>query len=200
MSGRRAMGTVRIHLDVSEVKPREVQDLQRQIKRATLMLADVLARIDAFQKRLEAAPLDAFGSGNAEQVRDRGEHVHLRNGIRHPLRGGGEPRHPHHHRHVRGGPIEEVAVRRLAVIAEVPRDVWNDLATRLAAGRWTNRADRLLRGFFYHEFPIQGLDAPMAALYRRVGWLFFTRPALVLLVASAAFGVAAISSGLVRTP
>ncbi|SRR5579884_1294410 len=82
-------------------------------------------------------------------------------------------------------------LREHRFLAEEPRDVWSSLAARLAQRHWTYRANRLVRGFLFHQLPLQGLDAPMGALYRRIGWLFFTRPAVALLVVVAAAGGAA---------
>jgi len=82
-------------------------------------------------------------------------------------------------------------LRQHRFLTEAPRDAWGNLAARLAEDHWIHRINRLVRGFLYHEFPLHGLDGPMEALYRRIGWLFFTRPALVLLLVVASAGAAA---------
>jgi CRP-like cAMP-binding protein/Zn-dependent protease len=73
-------------------------------------------------------------------------------------------------------------LRQHRFLTEEPRDAWAGLRLHFARQTWGYRIDRLIRGFKYHEFGLNGLDGPLTALYRRGGWCFFTGPALALFV------------------
>lgn len=63
-------------------------------------------------------------------------------------------------------------------LTEPPRDIYAELLKTMRAPGVTERATRLARSFVFSEFTISNIDAALARLYRTVGWLFFTRPAL----------------------
>jgi putative peptide zinc metalloprotease protein len=81
-------------------------------------------------------------------------------------------------------------LRQQRFLTEEPRDALGGLRSYFARRTWTYRIDRLLRSFKYHEFPLEGIDPAITALYRAGGWLFFTRPVVVLWVVLATLGVA----------
>jgi putative peptide zinc metalloprotease protein len=79
-------------------------------------------------------------------------------------------------------------LRQQRFLVEEPRDMWAGLQAQLAQRSWTYRVDRLIKSFRYHEFPLNGLDPVITALYRYGGWLCFTRPAVALGVMASVFG------------
>jgi putative peptide zinc metalloprotease protein len=81
-------------------------------------------------------------------------------------------------------------LRAHGFLADPPAAVYRSLSETLeeqSAEGWGQRALRTLRG---RTFSFGGVDAFYTALYRALGWVFFTRPALALfaLVAAAGFG------------
>jgi putative peptide zinc metalloprotease protein len=71
-------------------------------------------------------------------------------------------------------------LRQQRFLVEEPRDTYGGLRRHFALQSWTYRIDRVIKSFKYHEFPLEGIDGAVTTLYRRVGWLFFTRPVLLL--------------------
>src|SRR5438067_4851287 len=72
-------------------------------------------------------------------------------------------------------------LRQHRFLTEPPREAWSGLARRLAERSLVYKVDQVIRAFKYHEFGLDGIDGAMTTLARRVGWLFFTRPALIVL-------------------
>ena len=71
-------------------------------------------------------------------------------------------------------------LRQQRFLTEEPRDAYGGLRRHYALRSWTFRIDRLIKSFKYHEFPLEGIDGAITALYRRIGRIFFTRPVLIL--------------------
>jgi putative peptide zinc metalloprotease protein len=80
-------------------------------------------------------------------------------------------------------------LRQHRFLTEEPRDAWGGLTQKLLERTWVYKVDQLIRAFKYHEWALEGIDGTMTALYRRVGWIFFTRPAVMLLVLISTIGV-----------
>jgi putative peptide zinc metalloprotease protein len=73
-------------------------------------------------------------------------------------------------------------------LTDEPRDVTLGLRRHFGKQSWTYRIDRLIKSFKYHEFPLEGIDGAITAIYRRVGWVFFTRLVLTLWILSSVVG------------
>ncbi|HZS01100.1 MAG TPA: cyclic nucleotide-binding domain-containing protein [Chloroflexota bacterium] len=71
-------------------------------------------------------------------------------------------------------------LRQQRFLSEEPRDAYGGLRRHFALESWTYRIDRVIKSFKYHEFPLEGIDGAVTGLYRRAGWVFFTRPVLTL--------------------
>jgi len=79
-------------------------------------------------------------------------------------------------------------LRQQRFLTEEPRDAYGGLRRYFGRQTWTYRIDRLIKSFKYHEFPLEGIDGAITAIYRRVGWIFFTRLVLSLWLLSAVVG------------
>jgi CRP-like cAMP-binding protein/Zn-dependent protease len=81
-------------------------------------------------------------------------------------------------------------LRQQRFLTDEPRDVLGGLRGHFARQTWTYRVDRIIKSFKYHEFPLEGIDPAITAIYRAGGWLFFTRPMVVLWMVLSTVGVA----------
>ncbi|HZU08183.1 MAG TPA: cyclic nucleotide-binding domain-containing protein [Chloroflexota bacterium] len=80
-------------------------------------------------------------------------------------------------------------LRQYRFLTEEPRDAWGGLSRKLMERTWVYKVDQAIRTFKYHEWALDGIDGAMTTLYRRIGWLFFTRPAVILLVLVSSIGI-----------
>jgi putative peptide zinc metalloprotease protein len=80
-------------------------------------------------------------------------------------------------------------LRQHRFLTEEPRDAWQGLNRKLQEKTLVYKIDQVIRAFKYHEFALDRIDGRMTAIYQRVGWIFFTRPALVLLALVSTAGV-----------
>jgi CRP-like cAMP-binding protein len=79
-------------------------------------------------------------------------------------------------------------LRAHGFLTDPPRDLYEDLETELhppPPRRFTFAQGSLLD----IEFPVRGVDGFVTALYRRLGWIFYTRLALIASVVIAIFGL-----------
>lgn len=67
-------------------------------------------------------------------------------------------------------------------------DVDAELAARLKRFDANNLVSRVVRGFLLTEFSLHNIDTQMEKLYRSVGWIFFTRPAVLIGLALSILG------------
>jgi putative peptide zinc metalloprotease protein len=74
------------------------------------------------------------------------------------------------------------------MLLEKPVNVWMSLKGRLRRRSWLDRATLPARALLSQQLKIPGIDRVITVLYRGVGWLFFTRPAQVLLAALSVAG------------
>jgi CRP-like cAMP-binding protein/Zn-dependent protease len=81
-------------------------------------------------------------------------------------------------------------LRRQRFLTEEPRDVWAGLRAIFGRETWTYRIDVLIKSFKYREFPMEGIDPAITAIYRAGGWIFFTRPMVILWIVLSTVGVA----------
>lgn len=75
-------------------------------------------------------------------------------------------------------------------LAEKPVHVFSTVAKQLAARTLAYRLKRFSETFTQKEFSLKNADRFFNALYQRVGWLFFTRPALILYAVLTVVGLA----------
>jgi putative peptide zinc metalloprotease protein len=62
------------------------------------------------------------------------------------------------------------------MLTDQPVDVYQHVRGQLQRRRLSHRLTDIARGFLQMAFAIRGLDPVMDAIYRRGGWLLFTRP------------------------
>lgn len=74
-------------------------------------------------------------------------------------------------------------------LTDPPRDAYAWLAHQYRRGRPRVWLTDLVRSLLYHEFPLGDVDRGVGRFYRAVGWVFFTRPVLVLLTALGLVGL-----------
>lgn len=80
-------------------------------------------------------------------------------------------------------------LRQYRFLTEEPRDAWGGLSEYFARRSWAGRIDRLINGFLCREIALHGIDEVVTSVYKRFGWIFFTRPAILLLGLLAAVGL-----------
>jgi len=84
--------------------------------------------------------------------------------------------------------LSELKVNRL--LAERATDIFGTIATRFAAKKLLSHLQRFSEGFTQKELSLKNADRFVEALYRRLGWLFFTRTAKALYVLLIGAGLA----------
>jgi putative peptide zinc metalloprotease protein len=73
------------------------------------------------------------------------------------------------------------ALREGHFLVQPPVNVYEQARVAVEARSSTHWSDRLVQGFFHHEFVVDGLDKPVTLLYRAGLQLLFTPPLLFLL-------------------
>jgi len=71
-------------------------------------------------------------------------------------------------------------LRQHQFLVEEPRDAWAGLNRHFLKRTFAYKLDQMIGSFRYHEFPLTGIDGTITALYRLFGWIFFTKPMVVL--------------------
>lgn len=74
-------------------------------------------------------------------------------------------------------------VQRLAshhFLDQVPVDSYATLGTRLKRLNATNLLSQVIRRFLFSEISLHNIDTQLGRLYQSVGWIFFTRPAVLV--------------------
>ncbi|MBN1667797.1 MAG: cyclic nucleotide-binding domain-containing protein, partial [Anaerolineales bacterium] len=81
-------------------------------------------------------------------------------------------------------------LKKRSFLSEPPVDVYSQVRTQLERRTPQGQLSKLWGGFVEKQFAIQGIDSWLGNLYNRLGWLFFTRPAQILLLLVSLAGLA----------
>lgn len=72
-------------------------------------------------------------------------------------------------------------LRAQGLLDEAPDEVYPKLRDRLLGETFMGRVNGFIQTFLQREFAVSGIDGVVGAVFRRGGWLFYTRPALATL-------------------